>query len=121
MLEEKEKQSSVIGSDRVEGTAIYSSDGDKIGSVDKLLIEKQGGRVTDAIVSVGGFLGIGDEKHSLPWSKLDYDTELGGYHLDVTEEQLKNAPRFNAGEETQPYDREYQSQVYSYWAVSPYW
>jgi len=121
MLQEKEKNSDLIGSDRVEGTAVYGADKDKIGSVEKLLIQKHGGQVTDAIISVGSFLGIGGENHSIPWDKLDYDTSLGGYRLDVTEEQLKNAPRFKTDDADRAYDREYQTRVYDYWAVTPFW
>lgn len=121
MLHQHENESNVIGSDRVEGTAIFGSDGDKIGSVEKLLIEKESGRVTDAVISVGGFLGIGEERHSLPWSKLTYNKDVGGYRLNVTEEQLKDAPHFGKTDEERPYNREYQNDVYDYWAVSPYW
>lgn len=121
MLQEKERQNSIIGSDRVEGTTIYGADNSKIGSVEKLLIEKQSGRVTDAIISVGGFLGLGEEQHSLPWEKLEYDTDLDGYKLNVTEDQLKDAPRFNKDDHDRPYDRNYQSENYRYWSVSPYW
>lgn len=121
MLKDDEQQSDVIASDRVEGTAVYGSDNDKIGTVDKLLIGKQSGLVTDAILSVGGFLGIGSDRHSLPWSKLEYDTSLGGYKLDVTKEQLEKAPRFKEDDAERPYDRQYQTSVYEYWTVTPYW
>ena len=116
-----EQDSTVIGSDRVDGTTVYGPDKGKIGSVDKLLIDKRGGNVTDVIISAGGFLGIGDEKHSIPWSKLDYDTELGGYCIDVTKEQLLDAPRFDSKDENRAYDRDYQTSVYEYWTVTPYW
>lgn len=111
----------LISSDRVEGTAVYGRDGDRIGSVRNLMITKRGGQVTDVIISVGGFLGMGSELHSLPWSKFDYNTELGGYQLDVTEDQLKNAPTFGENETERPYDREWQTNVYQYWQVTPYW
>ena len=116
-----ENNSFTIASSRVEGTNVYSRDGEKMGSVNDLLIEKRGGQVTDAILSVGGFLGMGSERHSLPWSKLNYDTELGGYRLDVTQDQLKKAPRFAENEMNRAHDREYQTQVYDYWQVAPYW
>ena len=118
---DKEKQSNTIASSRVEGTNVYGRDGDKMGSVDDLLIEKRSGQVKDAILSVGGFLGMGSERHSLPWSKLNYDTELGGYRLDVTQDQLKDAPRFAENDRDRAYDRDYQTQVYDYWEVAPYW
>ena len=121
MMLQDEKTSSVIGSDRVDGTTVYGADNEKIGKVDKLLIDKRGGNVTDVIISAGGFLGIGDEKHSIPWSKLDYDTELDGYRIDVTKEQLMDAPRFGSDEPDRAYDRNYQTSVYQYWTVTPYW
>lgn len=121
MLLDKERQSDLIASDRVEGTAVYGSDREKIGSVQKLMIEKRGGQVTDVVISAGSFLGMGGELHSLPWSKFDYDTDLGGYRLDVTEDQLKGAPTFSEDDREKPYDRDYQTTVYEYWEVSPYW
>lgn len=121
MMLQDEKNSTVIASDRVDGTTVYGVDKDKIGKVDKLLIDKRGGNVTDVIISAGGFLGIGDEKHSIPWSKLDYDTELDGYRIDVTKEQLMDAPRFGADEPDRAHDRNYQTKVYEYWTVAPYW
>ncbi len=110
-----------IASDKVDGTAVYGSDREKIGSVTNMLISKREGKVTDVIVSVGGFLGIGSELHSLPWSKLSYDTELGGYLVSVTAEQLKAAPSFADSDRDRATNREYQSSVYDYWAVKPYW
>ncbi len=116
-----ERGHDTISSDQVNGTAVYGSDREKIGSVNDMLISKHEGKVTDVIVSVGGFLGIGTELHSLPWSKLSYDTELGGYLVSVTADQLKNAPSFSESERDRAYDREYQTSVYDYWAVKPYW
>ncbi|NNC72629.1 MAG: PRC-barrel domain-containing protein [Sphingomonadaceae bacterium] len=121
MLDDKVKNSDLIGSDRVEGTAVYGANGDKIGNVERVLIEKVGGQARDVEISVGGFLGMGSELHSLPWEKFDYDTELGGYKLDVTEDQLKNAPTYSQSERDKAYDRDYQANVYEYWTVTPYW
>lgn len=120
-MEELLRTSETIGSDRVEGTLVFDRSGDKIGHVEKLLIRKISGQVTDAVLSVGGFLGIGGELHSIPWEKLDYDPELGGYKLDVEEEELREAPRFVDRDEARLYDPEYQESVYRYWAVTPYW
>lgn len=121
MLEEKTRNHSLIGSDRVEGTTVYGREGNKIGTVRRILIDKVSGQARDVEISVGAFLGMGGELHSLPWQKLEYDTELGGYRLDVTEEQLKNAPTYSASDSDRQHDREYQSRVYSYWVVTPYW
>ena len=121
MKNERVQNSDLIGSDRVEGTAVYGSDNNKIGTVERVLIEKRSGQARDVEISVGSFLGMGGTMHSLPWGKFDYDTELGGYRLDVTQDQLKGAPSYPESERDTAYNREYQSRSYDYWSVSPYW
>jgi hypothetical protein len=82
----------LIESDRVEGTTVYGLDGNQIGTIKRLMIEKISGRVAYAVMAFGGFLGLGEEEHTIPWDKLTYDTGLGGYRTDITEEQLQGAP-----------------------------
>jgi hypothetical protein len=79
----------LIESDRVEGTTVYDPAGNNIGSIKRLMIEKLSGRVAYSVMSFGGFLGMGSEEHPIPWSKLTYDTCLGGYRTDVTENRLR--------------------------------
>jgi hypothetical protein len=86
---------SLIGSDKVEGTAVYSADDERIGSVQRVMIDKRSGHVAYAVVSFGGFLGIGEDYYPIPWPNLKYDTRVEGYRTAVTEEQLKGAPRFS--------------------------
>lgn len=69
---------SLIGSDKVDGTAVYGADQKKIGSIERLMIDKLSGKVAYAVISYGGFLGIGDDYYPTPWSNLKYDTNLGG-------------------------------------------
>jgi sporulation protein YlmC with PRC-barrel domain len=87
----------LIESDRVEGTAVYDRNGNRIGSVKRLMIDKKTGQVAYTVLSFGGFLGLGSEEHTIPWSKLDYDTSLGGFRTDITEDQLRGAPTFYRG------------------------
>ena len=91
---EANETSNLIGSDKVEGTAVYGADGNKIGAIERVMIDKKSGRVSYAVLGFGGFLGIGDDHYPLPWQSLKYDTSLGGYVTGVTEEQLKNAPKY---------------------------
>ena len=84
----------LIESDRVEGTNVYDPAGNEIGEIKRLMIEKLSGRIPYAVMSFGGFLGIGEEEHAIPWNKLEYDRSLGGYRTDITEKQLKGAPTF---------------------------
>ena len=88
----------LIESDRVEGTTVYDPQGNDIGSIKRLMIEKISGHVAYAVMSFGGFLGMGSNEHTIPWSKLTYDTSLGGYRTDITESQLRDAPAFSRGQ-----------------------
>jgi PRC-barrel domain len=77
---------SLIGSDKVDGTAVYGADERKIGSVQRVMIDKMSGKVAYAVVSFGGFLGMGEDYYPMPWPNLKYDTRLGGYRVGVTED-----------------------------------
>lgn len=95
MVTEAQETANLIGSDKVEGTAVYDPNGTKIGSIERVMIDKLSGRVAYAVLSFGGFLGIGDDHYPLPWQSLKYDTNLGGYVTGVTEARLKNAPKYS--------------------------
>src|ERR1700750_691303 len=84
----------LIGSDKVEGTNVYRSNGEKVGSIERVMLEKRSGKVSYAVLSFGGFLGIGHDHYPLPWAKLSYNTSLGGYQTDITREQLSGAPKY---------------------------
>lgn len=111
----------LIGSDKVEGTAVYRSNGDRIGTIDRLMIDKLSGKVAYAVMSFGGFLGIGDDHYPVPWSLLTYNTDLGGYEVNISDAQLRGAPRFGQGEDWDRYDRDRETALYSYYGVTPYW
>jgi len=86
---------SLIASDKVEGTAVYRPSGEQIGEIDRVMIDKRSGKVSFAVMSFGGFLGIGEDYYPLPWSALTYNERLGGYEVNVTEQQLKGAPHYS--------------------------
>jgi PRC-barrel domain len=86
---------SLIGSDKVDGTPAYGMDDRKIGTVQRVMLDKISGKVAYAVISFGGCLGMGEDYFPMPWASLKYDTALGGYRVGITEDQLNNAPRFN--------------------------
>ena len=112
---------SLIGSDKVEGTAVYGLDGHHIGSIERVMLDKRSGKVAYAVMSFGGFLGIGADYYPLPWAKLDYNEALDGYQVDVTEQQIKGAPKYAREDEYDWTDREADRRVSSYYGVPPYW
>ena len=94
MTMETRETGNLIGSDKVEGTAVFGADAQKIGTIERVMIDKISGRVSYAVLGFGGFLGIGNDHYPLPWQSLKYDTRLGGYVTGVTESQLRGAPKF---------------------------
>ena len=81
----------LIASDRVEGTEVRRPDGRKLGQIERLMIDKVSGRVAYAVLSFGGFLGIGEKHHAVAWDQLSYDPTLGAYELDLSETALEEA------------------------------
>jgi hypothetical protein len=110
----------LIESDRVEGTTVYDPQGNNIGSIKRLMIEKVSGKVAYAVLSFGGFLGMGADEHTIPWNKLDYDTSLGGYRTDITEEQLRGAPAFARNSDQDWSDQDRERELHDYWRVPTY-
>ena len=108
----------VISSDKVEGTAVYNSNGDKLGSIDDLVIDKRSGQVRYAALEFGGFLGMGTDRYPLPWSMLKYDTNLDGYVVPLTASQLDKAPRYSENEERPDYAEDYGRKVHDYYGVA---
>lgn len=104
----------LIASDRVEGTPVYDHDGERLGTIENFMVGKRSGRVEYAVLSFGGFLGIGERHYPLPWDELNYDENEGGYVVDITEEDLERAPSHRAGDDMN-YDRGYGSDVRHYY------
>jgi hypothetical protein len=117
-LESRETHA-LIGSDKVEGTSVYRSNGDKVGHIERVMIDKLSGKVVYAVMSFGGFMGIGEDYYPLPWSLLTYNPRLEGYEVNVSEQQLNGAPKYST-HETWDWNRRGQA-VDDYYNVPPYW
>ena len=105
----------LISSEKVEGTPVYNRNGDRLGTVHHLMIDKFTGHVEYAVMSFGGFLGIGESYHPLPWRVLDYDTRMGGYVVDIDRSRLEQAPRYMASNMPDWTDRTYRARIDEYW------
>ncbi len=108
----------LISSDDVQGTNVYGPGDSAIGEIDHLMIDKSSGRVTYAIMSFGGFLGLGHSHYPVPWSALKYDTALGGYRTGITEQQLRDAPEFT---DDAWQDRRWETATHDHYGARPYW
>jgi sporulation protein YlmC with PRC-barrel domain len=88
----------LIAASKVNGTSVYNTAGEKLGTVYDVMLDKISGKAQYAIMSFGGFLGIGDKYHPLPWSQLDYDPGQGGYVVNLDRGRLEDAPVYASSE-----------------------
>ena len=112
---------SLVASDRVEGTPVRRSDGTRVGTIQRLMIDKLSGNVAYAVLSFGGLLGIGQKHLPIPWARLHYDRALGAYQLDLTVEELKRAPSFAVDKDFDWGDRRREVEIHDFYRVRPYW
>ena len=110
----------LISSDKVVGTAVYNLQGEHLGSVYNLMVDKISGQVAYAVMSFGGFLGMGESYHPLPWRVLKYDVRQGGYVVDLDRRRLEGAPSYTASSLPNWSDRDYGRRVDEYYGVPPY-
>ncbi len=88
----------LIAASKVNGTAVYNRAGDRLGSIYDVMLEKVSGKASYAIMSFGGFLGIGEQYHPLPWRELTYDQRQGGYVVNLDRQRLEGAPAYSASD-----------------------
>ncbi|HEY1753206.1 MAG TPA: PRC-barrel domain-containing protein [Caulobacteraceae bacterium] len=106
----------LIASDKVEGTAVYNRQGEKLGSIHNFMVDKQSGQVEYAVLSFGGVMGMGTDYYPLPWESLTYDTTQNGYLVDIDKETLKSAPHYGASDQP-AYDQAYGRTVYGHYGL----
>lgn len=108
-----------IRASSVSGTSVYNSSGEKLGYIDDIVLNKRDGKASVAIMSFGGFLGIGESYHPLPWASLTYDPNREGYVVDISREQLEGAPYYGRDQEPDWNDPAYGQRLSGYYGL-PY-
>lgn len=93
--EETEK---LIDAAKVAGTAVYNGTGERLGTIERVMLNKFSGKVAYCVMGFGGFLGIGERYHVLPWDTLTYDEARAGYNIDLTPETLRSARSYSPAE-----------------------
>ena len=108
----------LISSEKVQGTEVYGPDGEHVGEIDHLMIERVSGRVAYAVMSFGGFLGMGKDFYPVPWDALKYDTSLDGYRTNITREQVEGAPA-RTDESFDWDDEKWNEQLHEHYRANP--
>jgi hypothetical protein len=120
-METLDENAGVISASKVTGTNVYNIEGDLLGEIHDVMLDKRSGRIAYAIMSFGGFLGIGEQYHPLPWATLKYDTRQRGYVVGLTRGQLQGAPTFALTDSPAWGDRAYETRIHDYYKTAPYW
>ena len=108
---------------KVKGTAVYNGDGDKIGTVEDIVLDKRSNQILFAALGFGGVLGIGEKYYPVPWSLLDYDENKGGYVVPLDQDRLEKAPAYDLKDLTK-HDGSLggiRAATYDYYDVTPDW
>jgi hypothetical protein len=111
---------SLIAASKVNGTNVYNPAGEKLGTIEDIMLNKVSGRAIYAIMSFGGFLGLGEKYHPLPWPTLKYDTSKGGYVVNLDKSYLENAPSYDSDAPFE-WTPEYGRRVDEYYKVPTAW
>jgi sporulation protein YlmC with PRC-barrel domain len=110
-----------IRAKKVIGTTVNDSQGKKIGQIEDIVLDKQSNHIMFAVVSFGGFLGMAEKYHPLPWASLDYDERDNAYRVNVTEQQLRAAPADTIEELTRNDGIAYRDRSFDYYHAQRYW
>ena len=110
-----------IPASRVKNTDVYNPAGERIGQVEDVVLDKLSDNIMFAVIGFGGFLGIGEKYHPVPWSLLDYDKQKGGYIVALSKDVLKAAPAYSVDELTENNGTAVRENAYQYYKVDPYW
>lgn len=120
-MESPDETTALITAGKVAGTAVYATDGEHLGEIYDVMLDKRSGRIAYAILTFGGILGIGQRYHPLPWVALKYDTRQEGYVVGLTRPQLEGAPGFAANEAPPWGNRAYEQSIHDHYGSPPYW
>lgn len=109
-----------IRASKVTGTSVYNAEGDSIGKLEDVVLDKLSNRIMFAVVGVGGILGMGEKYHAIPWSVLNYDEAKDGYLIPFSTDVLKGAPSYSVEELTRD-DGDVRTNAYAYYKVAADW
>ncbi|MCO6419773.1 PRC-barrel domain-containing protein [Siccirubricoccus sp. KC 17139] len=116
-----EESATLIAAEKVSGTPVFDLEGNSLGHVETVMLDKRAGRVAYAVLAFGGFLGFGEKLYPLPWSVLTYDVALGGYRVGLDKAKLESGPSFTAAEAPDWGDRAWGERLHTHYGQRPYW
>lgn len=111
----------VLSASTIMGDDVVNAEGENLGEVKELMVDLDAGQIAYAVLSFGGFLGLGEKLFAIPWGALSLDPERKVFVLNLDREVLEEAPGFDKDDWPQTRDREYVIEIYEYYGYDPYW
>ena len=111
----------IMAAATLDGNKVMSSDGEHVGKISDIMLDVQNGRIAYAVLSEGGFLGMGSNLHAIPWSALTLDTDEKCFHVDIPAQRLKDDPGFDKDHWPMMADPKWGATTHSYYNRQPYW
>ena len=111
----------VMGASTLIGDDVINRQGEKLGTIEEIMLDVPTGRIAYAVLSAGGFLGIGDKLFAIPWRSLTLDPENKCFVVDVAKERLEQAPGFDKDRWPSMADESWARELHTYYRVRPYW
>jgi sporulation protein YlmC with PRC-barrel domain len=111
----------VMGATTLTGDSVVDRDGEELGEIKEIMLDVPTGRIAYAVLSFGGFMGMGDKLFAVPWSALTLDTDRKSFVLDVQRDRLRDAPGFDKDHWPSMAQPTWASTVYKFYGVDPYW
>ncbi len=111
----------VMGASTLEGDDVVNRQGEKLGTIDEIMLDVPTGRIAYAVLSSGGFLGIGDKLFAIPWLSLTLDPENKCFILDIAKDRLEQAPGFDKDHWPSMADETWAQEIHTYYRARPYW
>jgi sporulation protein YlmC with PRC-barrel domain len=105
----------------VVGRKVVSTQGENLGKIEEVMIDAVPGRVAYAVLSFGGFLGVGDKLFAVPWKSLNYDPQQEAFIINADKRLLERAPGFDKNSWPDLADTNWRASIYSYYSAEPYW
>ncbi|MDO9088619.1 MAG: PRC-barrel domain-containing protein [Burkholderiaceae bacterium] len=110
----------LMGAETLVGNDVYNKEGDDLGDIKEIMLDMRSGRVSYAVLSFGGFLGMGEKLFAVPWDVLKLDTVNKRFTLNVNKERLESAPGFDKSHWPDMADAAWEKGIHAYYGTQPY-
>jgi sporulation protein YlmC with PRC-barrel domain len=111
----------VLSASTITGDAVRNPEGEDLGKIEDIMLDMSTGKISYAVLSFGGVLGMGDKLFAIPWSALELDADNKCFVLDIEKEKLEKAPGFDKNNWPSMADNQWATHIHSYYGSRPYW